>query len=202
MRNNKRSIMLMLLSLTPVVSIAQPNESFFQKIESIKKDLYKIHTHELCALLNIPNESPNTITADQLKQKMSSNSDMLVINVLTEKYYKDCHIAGSINVPLPALVEHAASWNQSQRIVVYCALDECDAGEKAAILLAQMGFTDVADYKGGIKEWFQLGYPTQGPALSDYLHATVLASSHKGYELYPETIVCSNQTRWISRYQK
>jgi hypothetical protein len=36
-----------------------------------------------------------------------------------------------------------------------------------------MGFTNVIDYEGGIKEWYQLGYDTHGPASASYLHETV-----------------------------
>lgn len=184
------------------LSIAQTNESFFEKIESIKKDLYKLSASELYKFLDISPLPISTITADQLQQEMSTSSKLLVINVLPEYYHNDCHITGSINVPLPELVGSSNSWDRSQKIVLYCALTACDAGEKGCILLHRMGFTNVIDYKGGIKEWYQLGYPTQGSAISDYLHTRWLAPSDQEYLLYPETLVCSNQTRWISRYQK
>lgn len=201
MNHTKQQMLFIALCLIPSFSMAQNNQSFFEKVEEIKKDLYKISAHELSTILAITPKQIPIITADQLKQEMSSNPSMLVINVLTEKYYKDCHINGSINVPLKELVDRARNWDRSQKIVIYCALDECDAGEKGCILLGCMGFTNVVDYRGGIKEWYQLGYPTQGPAVSEYLHTKSSPSSHKGHEYYPETIVCSNQIRWINKYQ-
>ena len=201
MNSNKKLILV--IALFPLISsfsIAQINPSFFEKVESIKKDLYKISPKELCKILNIPCMPTPTITADQLKSTMSSQSNLLVINVLPEHYHNDCHIKGSINAPLRELIHRADAWNRSQKIVVYCALDECDAGEKGCILLKHMGFTDVSDYKGGIKEWYQLNYATEGPAESDYLHTKSLPSFEQ-YKLYPETIVCSNQIRWINKYQ-
>ena len=90
---------------------------------------------------------------------MSTNNDLLVINVLPEVYYNDCHIKGSFNAPLKKLVDLAQSWDRSQKIVLYCALDECDAGEKGCILLHCMGFNDVRDYRGGIKEWVPAWLP-------------------------------------------
>lgn len=200
MNHTKQHMLLAALCLITSFSMAQNGQSFFEKVEAIKKDLYKISAHELCTMLNIPSKQIPIITADQLKQEMSNNQNLLVINVLTEKYYKDCHITGSINVPLKEIVDRARSWDHAQKIVVYCALDECDAGEKGCILLGCMGFTNVIDYRGGIKEWYQLGYPTQGPAVSEYLHTKSAPSSHKGHEYYPETIVCSNQVRWITKY--
>lgn len=196
-------IALSMIALTSLsfLSYAQPDQAFFDKVESIKKDLYKISSHELCALFAPECAPVSTITADQLKKEMSSNT-LLVVNVLPEYYHNDCHIDGSINAPLRELVWQAQSWDRSQKIVVYCALDECDAGEKGCILLTLMGFANVFDYQGGIKEWFQLGYPTQGPALSDYLHTKSIVVAEREYELYPATIVCSRQNRWNSRYQK
>lgn len=176
-------------------------ESFFSVVASISKNLYKTSPEELYEILNISPISIPTIQATDLKKLMISNSDMLVVNVLPQKYYDDCHITGSINAPLPELVERAQNWDRSQKIVIYCALDECDAGEKGCILLSQMGFTNVSDYKGGIKEWFQLGYPTTGPALSEYLHTRGHVTTECEYQLYPSSIVCSRQLRWMSRYQ-
>src|SRR5579872_5516917 len=197
--NSNKQLMIVALCLTPL-AIAESTQSFFQKVASIKQDLRKLTPEELCTALAITYKPVPIITADELKKEMSSNSKLLVINVLPEKYYNDCHITGSISAPLKELADRAKSWDCSQKIVAYCALDECDAGEKGCILLTCMGFTNVVDYRGGIKEWYQLNYPTQGPALSEYLHTKSLPTS-QGYELYPETFVCSNQIRWVSRYQ-
>ena len=199
MKHNAIIIAVACLSIIPFFSKAQNNQSFLQKVESIRKDLYKISAHELCTILDVSFNPVPLITADQLKSEMKSDTPMFVINVLPEYYYNDCHIKGSMSAPLKELVEQAQGWDRSQRIVIYCALDECDAGEKGCILLSCMGFTNIADYKGGIKEWYQLEYPTEGPALSEYLHTKGLSSFE--YTLYPKTIVCSNQTRWINKYQ-
>ena len=108
-----------------------------------------------------------------MREKIERNQDLVVINVLPEKYYKDCHIAGSISVPLKEIIYLAKDWEKSQEIVVYCALDECDAGEKAYILLKCMDFQTVYDYPGGINEWYQLGYEVAGPCASWYLHEKI-----------------------------
>lgn len=196
--NSNKQPMLLLLCLTASFAMAQTSQLFFEKIVSIKNDVYKISAQELCTLLGITDQPIPLITAEQLKHEMSSNTAMLVINVLPEKYYNDCHIAGSINAPLPELVERAASWDRSQKIIIYCALDECDASQKACILLDCMGFTNVIEYNGGIREWFQLNYPTHGPALSDYLHTKGFISIDHAYKNYPDALVCSKQTRWIN----
>ncbi len=181
-------------------SAAQPasalsQEAFFEKINPIKKHLFHYFPDQLCQLLGIPQPEINIITAPQLKELQAQSTNLLVVNVLTANYYHDCHIKSSINAPLPKLVDIAQNWDKKSKIVVYCAFDECDAGEKGTILLSCMGFKDVADYRGGIKEWFQLGYPTNGPAESEYLH---VRSMQDECMLYPELLVCSRQTRWLT----
>lgn len=197
----KTVLPLTLISALTIVSASYAQESFFSAVTSIAKDLYKTSPQELYELLNISPISISHISAQDLKTALSAPQKLLVVNVLPQKYYDDCHIKGSINAPLPELVEHAQRWDRNQKIVIYCALDECDAGEKGCILLSQMGFADVHDYKGGIKEWYQLGYPSVGPALSEYLHTRGQIAAECEYQLYPSSIVCSRQTRWMSRYQ-
>ena len=169
--------------------------SFFDKVAEITQNLYRVSAQELQTHLGISLSHPPLITADDLKNALENNPTLCVINVLPASLHEDCHITGSINVPLKQLVDTARSWNTNKKIIVYCALDECDAGEKAYILLASMGFTDVTDYKGGIKEWFQLGYPTEGPATFEFLHTK--SSTISECDLYPKLLVCSRQMRWI-----
>ena len=203
MKTKKRIVAIAaFLGLISSLSAFQIEPLFLEKVASIKDNLFKISAPELEAFLGLSLGPIPTMSTDDLKNQMNTDSDLMVINVLPEKYYNDCHITGSINAPLPDLVEQASSWNRSQKIVVYCALEACDAGEKGYILLHCMGFTNVTDYKGGIKEWYQLNYPTEGPALSDYLHTRWHAALEDTFPLYPETIVCSQQVCWLSRYQK
>lgn len=167
-------------------SHAVPDQSFFDKEQEIRKDLYKISAKELQVFLGCHVDPIIEVSAEELKAAMELDPDLCVINVLPAALYDDCHITNSINVPLKQLVSLLMSWDRDKKIIVYCALHECDAGEKAYILLSCLGFTDIADYKGGIKEWYQLGYPTEGPAAFSYLHAKT--------ETLPEQfLVCSYQ---------
>jgi len=130
--------------------------------------------HNVCGLAS----TIKVITAVQLKEKMQSNPNLCVMNVLGKRYYDDCRIncKNPKNAPLKQLVNTVDSWDRSTEIVVYCALDECDASEKACVLLRCMGFENIYEYKGGIKEWFQKRnqkeYATAGPCSCEYLHET------------------------------
>ncbi len=179
-------VITLFLVLTSVSLRAETPASFFEKEQAIRADLYKISAPDLQAFLGQHFENMPTVYAEKLNAQMEADPALSVINVLPASLHNDCHITGSINVPLKELVDTMASWDKNKEIVVYCALYECDAGEKAFVLLSCMGFTNVTDYCGGIKEWFQLGYPTQGPASYSFLHT-------KRAILPEEFFVCSNQ---------
>lgn len=180
--------------------LSAADASFYEKHAVIQSRLYKVSAARLQRFLGTSFDPPPHIEADALKDAMNSDPDLTVINVLPQVLHNDCHIDGSINVPLKELVEAAHAWPKDKKIVVYCALTECDAGEKAYILLSCLGFTDVTDYEGGIKEWFQLGYPTVGPAASDFLHTK--SSTISECDLYPELLVCSRQKQWEFRFKE
>ena len=99
------------------------------------------------------------------------NGDVMVVNVLARESFEDCHIVGSISVPLAELEAAAAGWDKSQKIVTYCAHSACPASGSAADMLTELGFENVQAYEGGIKEWYQTGLPTEGPAEQDWLKA-------------------------------
>jgi rhodanese-related sulfurtransferase len=110
-----------------------------------------------------------TISAEQLKAKMTKSLGLYVINVLSADHYRDCHIKGSLHASLDELKEAAAIWEKDQKIVVYCASYKCGASRKAYQILKKMGFTRVEAYEGGMKEWRKKGYPTVGVCEADYL---------------------------------
>ena len=113
--------------------------------------------------------SPNNINAQELKNKLYTQPDMILINVLSQETYIDCHITGSINVPLNSLLETVASWDKDKEIVVYCAQNSCNAGDQGFELLKEMGFTHISLYPGGMKDWFKKGFDTTGTCTMRYL---------------------------------
>lgn len=139
-------------------------------LEKVIDDIYHLNTQDIQNIVQQDFGCIPGISAEDLQAKMAANPSLLVINVLSEKWYRDCHIAGSINVPLDKLIYQMEQYDRGQEVVVYCALDECDASEKAYVLLRCMGFERVVDYRGGVKEWFQSGYVVEGACVSAYLH--------------------------------
>ncbi len=115
-----------------------------------------------------------TITAKILKKHIEAKKDNIaLINVLDKKYHADCHIKGSINIPLDKLKAQTSSWKKDRYIVVYCATAQCSASQSSADILIKLGFTNVHKYKGGTKEWKSLGtkngFICVGPCQESYL---------------------------------
>ena len=109
------------------------------------------------------------IDAEELKKQMGSTMDLMVVNVLPQKMFDDCHIKGSHCVPMADLEKTSAQWKKEQEIVVYCAHIDCPLSADAFLMLKGLGFTHVKAYEGGIKEWHSKGYPTEGPCEADFL---------------------------------
>jgi rhodanese-related sulfurtransferase len=102
------------------------------------------------------------IGAEELKEKMSKTKDVMVINALDEKAYNECHIKGSINIPLSQLADKAKDWKKDAEIVLYCGSIECPVSKNASEVLKGLGFTNVSVYEGGMKEWKEKKFDTDG----------------------------------------
>jgi rhodanese-related sulfurtransferase len=111
------------------------------------------------------------ISAMELKKELDSGVDVIVINVLSEKYFNDCRIRRSINIDYANIEKLAKSLGRNKNIVVYCASAQCPASREAYKKLASMGFANIRAYEGGIKEWHELGLPVEGACALPYLEA-------------------------------
>lgn len=99
------------------------------------------------------------------------NSDAVIIDVRSEEVYKGKtpgrgikggHILGAINVPLDTFMDieddavkleflKSKGVNSKTKIITYC-----NTGRKSQVLaeeLVRLGYSDVNNYKGSMKEW-------------------------------------------------
>lgn len=104
-----------------------------------------------------------------LKKKSCRNSDLLVINVLSPSVCADCHIPGSINVPLHKLSKKSQEWRQDTNIVLHCASLHCPLSRYAFDMLCKLGFTRVRVFDGGLQEWTTKSFPRVGRCRAGYL---------------------------------
>jgi len=103
------------------------------------------------------------ITAAALEDRLRENPNLVLLEALPEKYYRDWHLPGARHFPhdqvrvlAPVVVPDKAA-----EIVVYCASDTCQNSHIAANQLVQLGYANVSVFAGGKKAWSEAGLPIE-----------------------------------------
>jgi len=101
-----------------------------------------------------------TISTQELHQKLENKQAFEFWNVLTDEYFKGENISGSRRVPLDKVGNEVrqAGIAKNADIVVYCAGPHCPQSRMAAEKLLKLGYDNVRAYEGGLEEWKQAGY--------------------------------------------
>lgn len=105
---------------------------------------------------------PKVITAETLKKMMEDGAEFLLIDARRKKDYDDKHIAGAIN--LSAIDTNAKTLAEvapemDTKLVFYCQNAKCQASPIAASKALGAGYKYVYEFKNGLDEWVELGYP-------------------------------------------
>lgn len=111
-------------------------------------------------LLRTKQPTVETIEKDELQEKMKSDGQLQIVNVLSPEHYHLGSIKGAIKIPLDELDRRMNELDPTKDVVTFCASYECTASSQAAAKLAAQGFK-VRAYEGGIREWKQAGLPVQ-----------------------------------------
>ena len=96
----------------------------------------------------------------QLKQRLDTEPDLVLLEALPENYYRTGHIPGALLFTphhVDALADRLIPYKDSP-VVVYCASDACNNSHVAAKRLEKLGYQDVTVYAGGKKDWQELGF--------------------------------------------
>jgi rhodanese-related sulfurtransferase len=96
---------------------------------------------------------------------VDDDADFVMINVLGVAEYVAARIPGSYNVPFDdpgftGTVQELVGSNK-RTVIVYSASPEDESSAEAAEKLESAGFSDVADFEGGLLEWQSLGYAVE-----------------------------------------
>jgi len=104
------------------------------------------------------------ITLDKLRERISANPALVLVEALPEQYYRHSHLPGAVNIPHDSVDELAPPLlpNKDAEIVVYCANGPCPNSGIVANRLLALGYTQVADYHEGKAEWVEAGLPVEG----------------------------------------
>lgn len=103
---------------------------------------------------------PKTITRDDLHSSIFNGRAPVLLEALPEKYFAEGHLPGAKRLPNDEVEARAPTLvpDKSASIVVYCASETCRNSHQAAAALESVGYTDVAVYPGGKKDWLTAGY--------------------------------------------
>lgn len=98
-----------------------------------------------------PNKAYLTLTPEAAKTRMDENQDAIILDVRTQEEYDGGHIPGAVCFPNEDIrPELPLPFEKDAEILVYCRSGRRSA--EAAGKLADMGYTNVADF-GGIQNW-------------------------------------------------
>jgi hydroxyacylglutathione hydrolase len=91
------------------------------------------------------------VTARALAKQLESPEHPLVLDVRTEREWREYRIGGSVNIPLTRLAERLDELARDRPVVVCCSSGYRSA--TGASLLLREGFEHVADLVGGTAAW-------------------------------------------------
>lgn len=97
--------------------------------------------------------SPPVISLAELETELAGPDPPFLLDVRTPGEYGEGHIEGAVLIPLATLPRHLAELEpqRRRRIVVIC--EAGGRSEKAGRWLLARGFTDVVNFRGGMRAW-------------------------------------------------
>lgn len=104
-----------------------------------------------------------SVDRDTLYRKLQSAHAPTLVEALPAKYWNDWHLPGAKHLPHDQVRQLAPSVlpDRNAEIIVYCASASCQNSHVAARQLIALGYTDVAVYADGKKDWQEAGLPVE-----------------------------------------
>jgi len=99
------------------------------------------------------------INREEIQARLHDGSAMTLVEALADKYYRHGHLPGAVHLPHDQVHALAAERlpDKNAFIVTYCANAQCQNSHIAARALSAMGYTNVAVYAEGKKDWVEAG---------------------------------------------
>ena len=104
------------------------------------------------------------ISRDELRAKIESGEDFVLVDALAPMSYARSHLPGAINLPLEWVDERAPRRvpDLDTEIVVYCIDVACTSSVFVGERLRHLGYTNVRHYADGKTDWMEAGLPLEG----------------------------------------
>ena len=108
-------------------------------------------------------KSANTITPEQLKQKIDNHENMILIDVRTQPEYTGelGHIKGTVLLPVQDITSWISNYDndKDKEIIMICRSG--NRSGRATQYFLDNGFKDVYNMEGGMIGWNKAGYPVE-----------------------------------------
>ena len=108
----------------------------------------------------------STIQAHALQKLLQSDTPPLLLHVLPEEHFAQCHLPGAQNACIyeMAFADRVGELvpDTSTPLVVYGEGGPSLDSEVAAARLRASGYSNVTDFRGGLDEWTNEGFGTEG----------------------------------------
>ena len=93
--------------------------------------------------------------------KLRAEKNTVVLDVRTEKEFKEGHIPGAVNLDVnaPDFAKKVAALDKDKTYLAYCAHGK--RGLKACGILKEAAFTNVVNLEPGLSEWEKAGKPVK-----------------------------------------
>jgi rhodanese-related sulfurtransferase len=103
------------------------------------------------------------LTLAELQARRAANPDLILVEALPEKYFRDWHLPRARHLPHLEVRERAPAVlpDLAEEVVVYCASQTCQNSHIAARELVRIGYANVAVYPGGKQEWSEAQLPVE-----------------------------------------
>ena len=91
------------------------------------------------------------IDVNSLKEKLSNNDDLILLDVRTDSEYYLSRIKGSMHIPMQLIPQRINELDKNKEIIVQCKSVKRSA--KVCEYLLQNNFKNVKNLAGGILDW-------------------------------------------------
>jgi rhodanese-related sulfurtransferase len=106
---------------------------------------------------SVPDNMMYLVSIEKLADMIEAEkTDYVVLDVRPTKSYEAGHIKGSINIPLPTLIDKMGNVSKDKKVAVVCTIDTNSA---FAVAVLQMNGYDAWIVDGGIPGWQNSGRP-------------------------------------------
>jgi rhodanese-related sulfurtransferase len=110
------------------------------------------------------------IGRESLREMIDRGEDFVLVDARSPMSFAASHLPGAINFT-PGWIDGRARRripDVETEIVVYCQGPDCDSSVELANRLAELGYTKIRHYAGGISDWADAGLPLEGGRVAHY----------------------------------